>query len=238
MHRRVANILCGLLLLGACSEGTDRPGAPGDPAADAAATDHSTPRIVPTVTPAAVAAEKYPPLALAEIIQLPLERIEQLAAECRELVRSGCADVYAQGVELTRGVPSRRAEHVQFQFDQANELARLALWEDGQLAEDRFAAEDSKDAAGPVVFAGVQRAEQIYKWVIAEQRGTPWEAQAALELARLYHNGLSARWDRAHRDRARRLFAQVVRDYPKTPQAAQATAALGTLGAQEVLEGR
>jgi hypothetical protein len=236
---RLAPILAAAALNMACSDddpvaGDDADGVPPPVSADASV-DHSTPRIVPHVKPSAVAAVRYPQLPADEIAVLPLQTVGRLAGECRDLVRSGCLPIYGRGVELTRGKPTLKAEHVQYLFDSANELARQTLWEDGELTEDRFAAEDS-NVAGPEAantLAGVTRAERIYLQIIERFPGTPWQAQAALERARLYCNGLSARWDRVHRDRARRLFAEVVRDFPKTPQAAQAAQELQKLGRQK-----
>jgi len=240
VHRILARLLAltPALLILACSD--DEPAGPAT-GADAALValveeaqkaDHSTPRIVPRVEPAAVSERRYRPLPDDEIAVLPLDLVRKHAGECRDMLRSGCPPVYARGIELTRRKPELRAEHMQYQFDLANELARRTLWEDGQLTEDRFAAEDSK-IAGPQAateLAGVTRAEQIYLQIIESYPGTPWQAQAALERARLYCNGLSARWDRIHRDRAKRLFAEVVRDFPRTPQAAQAALELKKLG--------
>ncbi|NOZ88118.1 MAG: hypothetical protein GXP49_18050 [Deltaproteobacteria bacterium] len=179
--------------------------------------------IVPKITPSMVSAKVYPPVNRAAVESMDLAHISGLAGECRDLLRTGCISIYERGAVLTKDEPELKAEHVQFLFDLANELVRNTLWEDGQLAEDKFAAEDSHaslfDAKN---FAGIHKAEKVYQEIITNYPGTSWEAQAALERALIYSKNVSARWGNNHLKKEKLLLAKVVRDYAKTPQAAMA----------------
>ena len=188
-------------------------------------------RIVPRVKPAFVSAKVYPPVSRQRLSEMGLNQVTKLAGECRDLLRQGCLAVFERGVELTKDDPGHKAEHVQFLFDLANEFVRVTLWEDGQLAEDRFALEDSKAPAGRKrSFAGIDRADEIYREIMEFYPGSPWEAQAALERALMYSNALSGKWGREHARKARLLLARVIRDYAKTPQSALAVEELKRLG--------
>ncbi len=81
--------------------------------------------------------------------------------------------------------------------------------------------------AGAAEAPEVAKAVELYDWVL-EQKPF-FSAQALLGKARLYDSQWNRDWAGAHRDEARALYENLVRRYPDSPYAAEATTALSRL---------